>query len=46
MTDGSEQKVVAFVVPHDTLVKLANSQIATNMLGDYVEDLWIHPSLR
>ena len=45
MNDGSEQKVVAFTVPKDVLQLLADGKIPANRLGEYVNDLWIHPSL-
>lgn len=46
MTDGSEAKVISFTVPQSVMVQLKNRRIAANMLGSYVKDLWIHPSLR
>ena len=45
MTDGTESKVISFFVPGDVISALANQQIAANQLGDYVEDLYILPSL-
>lgn len=46
MTDGSESKVISFTVSQDVLQKLKSSKIAANLLGNYVTDLWILPSLR
>lgn len=46
MTDGSEQKVISFTVPHDVLTKIAAGKLAINQLGSYVTDLWVHQSLR
>ena len=46
MTDGSEQKVISFTVPHDILAKIAAGKLAINQLGSYVTDLWVHQSLR
>ena len=46
MTDGSEQKVISFTVPHDVLAKIAAGKLAINQLGSYVTDLWVHQSLR
>lgn len=46
MTDGSEQKVISFTVPHDVLTKIAAGKLAINQLGSYVTDLWLHQSLR
>ena len=45
MSDGTEQKVVAFTVDADLIQKIANGQVVTNKLGDYVADLYILPSL-
>ena len=46
MTDGSEQKVISFTVPHDVLTKIAAGKLAINQLGSYVTDLWVHQSIR
>lgn len=46
MTDGSEQKVISFTVPHDVLTQIAAGKLAINQLGSYVTDLWVHQSLR
>ena len=47
MTDGSEQKVVSFTVPKATIDMVASAErFADNTLGDYVDELWIHQSLR
>lgn len=46
MTNGSEQKVISFTVPEDVIKKIANGQIVANQMGKYVDDLFIHASLR
>ena len=46
MQDGSEAKVISFTVPKDVIQGVAAERIFENQLGDYVEDLWILPSLR
>lgn len=46
MTDGSEKKVISFTLSEDVINKIANNQIAANTLGDYVDDLYILPSLQ
>ncbi|MCM1335852.1 MAG: hypothetical protein NC084_13620 [Bacteroides sp.] len=46
MIDGSEQKVVSFTVSEDVINKLYNEQITGLRLGDYVDDLYIHPGLQ
>lgn len=47
MSDGSEQKVVSFKVPKSTIDMVASAdQFADNTLGDYIDDLWVHQSLR
>ena len=45
MTDGSESKVISFLVNSDTINALYNQKIPANQLGDYAEDLYILPSL-
>lgn len=46
MTDGSEQKVVSFTVPGEVVKMIADAEaFADNTLGEYVTDLWVHPSL-
>lgn len=45
MADGSEQKVVSFVVDKDTIQKIYDGQIVATQYGDYVKDLYILPSL-
>lgn len=45
MADGSESKVISFLVNTDVIAGLSNGSIAANQLGDYVEDLYILPSL-
>lgn len=46
MTDGSESKVISFTVPKNIISAIANANISASDLGDYVDDLWILPSLR
>ena len=46
MRDGSESKVIAFTIDADTIKGLAEGTIAPIELGDYVDDLYIHPSLQ
>lgn len=46
MNDGSEQKVISFTLDKDTIQAIANNEIVDNQIGDYSDDLWIHPSLR
>lgn len=46
MQDGSEGKVISFDVNKDTIDMVAdNSNFPDNTLGQYVENLWILPSL-
>ena len=46
MTDGSEQKVISFTVPHDTLEKIANGSIVEGQLQSYSTDVWLSPALQ
>ena len=46
MADGSEGKIIAFVVPADVFNTIKTQQFPDNMLSDYVTDLWILPSLQ
>lgn len=45
MTDGSEGKVISFTVPKRVIDLVSENQIPENKLGEYVDDLWILPSL-
>ena len=45
-TSGDEAKVISFTVPKSVIAKIASGNFPDNTLGDYVEDLWIHPSLK
>ncbi len=45
-TSGDEAKVISFTVPKSVIDKIASGNFPDNTLGDYVEDLWIHPSLK
>lgn len=46
MNDGSEQKVISFTLDKDTIQAIVNNEIVDNQIGDYSDDLWVHPSLR
>lgn len=46
MSDGSEQKVVAFTVDSDTIKDVANGSTVAIELGDHVDDLFVHSSLQ
>lgn len=46
MTNGEEQKVVAFTVNSDTIKGIAEGYIVAIQLEDYVDDLFIHQSLK
>ena len=48
MTNGSEEKVISFTVPKSVidLVYESGDKFPDNTLGDYVEDLYIHNSLK
>ena len=46
MTSGREEKVISFTVPERVCAIVAGSDFPDNTLGEYVTDLWIHPSLR
>lgn len=45
MNDGSEQKVISFTLDKDTIQAIANNEIVDNQIGEYSDDLWVHPSL-
>lgn len=45
MTNGSESKVISFTVDAEVIDLLKNKKIPANMLGDYLDDLWVLPSL-
>lgn len=45
MSDGAESKVVSFTVDAELIQKIAAKSVVANQLGDYVADLYIHPSL-
>lgn len=45
MSDGTESKVVSFTVDAELIQKIAEKSVVANQLGDYVADLYIHPSL-
>lgn len=46
LSDGTEGKVVSFTVPKSTITKIKNGDIVVTQMGDYVDDLYILPSLR
>ena len=46
MTDGSEQKVVAFTISSSLIKMIVDGSVPANQLGDYVDDLYILPSLQ
>lgn len=46
MSDGSESKVVSFTVPKTAISKIKSGSIVANQMGDYVDDLYILPSLK
>lgn len=46
MTNGEEQKVVAFTVSSETIKGIAEGNIVAIQLEDYVDDLFIHQSLK
>ena len=46
MTDGSESKVISFTLNSNTIQGVYNENIIDNQLGDYVDDLYILPSLQ
>ena len=46
MTDGSESKVISFTLNSNTIQDVYNENIIDNQLGDYVDDLYILPSLQ
>lgn len=46
MSNGSEGKVIAFIVSDNMIENiLTNDYFYTSSYEDYVQDLWIHPSL-
>lgn len=46
MTDGSESKVIAFDVPSSAISEIKNGTIKANNLENYVDNLFILPSLK
>lgn len=46
MTSGDESKVISFTVPKYVMELIRNKGVVANKLGDYVTDLWLHPSLK
>lgn len=45
MTNGSEEKVISFDLSADIIQTIATEQFPDNQLGNYAENLFIHPSL-
>lgn len=45
MTDGEEGKAISFTLDSDTILGVANQTILPINLDDYLQDLWILPSL-
>ena len=46
MANGDESKVISFTLNSKTIEQVYNGKIVDNQLGKYVDDLWIHPSLK
>ncbi len=46
MHDGSEGKVISFTVPKALIEKIKSGAVQAIDMGDYVDDLWILPSLQ
>lgn len=46
MTDGSEGKVISFTVSKEMIQDIINDRIFVTQYKDYVDDLWILPSLQ
>ena len=46
MNNGEEEKVISFTVPADLIEKIKNKKVIDNQLGSYVQELWVHQSLR
>lgn len=46
MTNGEESKVIQFTVDKNTIENIKNEKIFATQLEDYVDGLFIHPSLR
>ena len=46
MTSGDEAKVISFTVPQDVIEYLAENDFSATELGQFLDDLWIHPSLQ
>lgn len=46
MQNGEEDKVISFTVPADLIERISGGRYAANQMGNDVEELWIHPSLK
>ena len=46
MTNGSENKVISFTVSKSLIKKIKDGSAVAISMGDYVDDLYIHPSLK
>lgn len=45
MESGEEGKVISFTVNQELIEKIKNEEIVAQHLGDYVDDLWVLPTL-
>lgn len=46
MQNGEEDRVISFTVPADLIERISGGRYAANQMGNDVEELWIHPSLK
>ena len=46
MIDGEDRKVLSFTVPKKIIDIVAAGNFPDNKLGDYLDDLWVHDSLK
>ena len=46
MSDGSESKVISFTVPDYTIDNVVIGTVTADNMGSYVDDLYLHESLR
>ena len=45
LDSGREGKVISFTVPKTVIDRVAKGNFPENKMGDYVQDLWVLPSL-
>lgn len=45
ITDDSEEKVMSFTIDKELIQKIYDNEIVANQIGNFVDDLWILPSL-